>query len=254
LRIIAARPIAPRFRVHPSPLGSGSIDASELGDALTLIGQGCSAEELAELIARYDADESGEIEEKEFLQLMAARVKGQSMTVEQVSDAFRVFDKDGGGSLDREELMEAIERGLAEMGDAHDITQAEIEDLLDDADEDGDGDYTFEEFSEFILSNKLRPEGDAERVKAERAARLLAEAEAEAEAEKKRIDEEEAKATAKAERLERRRSSQPNTAVNSPTGPTAPNDTKATGDNSASGAAAADASSDATPAAADATN
>ena len=66
---------------------------------------------------------------------------------EELRDTFRVFDKDGNGFISRSELRQVLEK----MGEK--ISEAEIDDMIDEVDSDGDGEICYEEFVK-MLSNK----------------------------------------------------------------------------------------------------
>lgn len=55
--------------------GSGSIDASELGDAMRSLGQNPTKVELEEMIKEVDADKSGSIEFPEFMKMMKQQLQ-----------------------------------------------------------------------------------------------------------------------------------------------------------------------------------
>lgn len=71
--------------------GNGSINTDELRDLLMLLGMGQSEQEIEKLIKEADDDESGSIEEGEFLQLMA-RLMRDIETEEEIIEAFRPID------------------------------------------------------------------------------------------------------------------------------------------------------------------
>ena len=65
--------------------------------------------------------------------------KGISQTKAKMSDCFHLFDKDGSGDLSELEL----ENALTEMG----FAQSEISEMMNAADEDGNGILSFAEFN-----------------------------------------------------------------------------------------------------------
>jgi calmodulin len=71
------------------------------------------------------------------VQLPAARHSGQ---LNDFREIFRLVDLDGGGSISPEELSEL----MAMLGIS--VTKEELDDMINEIDEDGDGDISFEEF------------------------------------------------------------------------------------------------------------
>ena len=57
---------------------------------------------------------------------------------------FKLFDKDGNGLITKEELKE----GLSKLGEK--MTDKDIDQLLEEADLDGDGNISFDEFAELM--------------------------------------------------------------------------------------------------------
>ena len=78
--------------------GNGSINTDELRDLLMLLGMGQSEQEIEKLIKEADDDESGSIEEGEFLQLMA-RLMRDIETEEEIIEAFRPIDDGRNGRV-----------------------------------------------------------------------------------------------------------------------------------------------------------
>jgi calmodulin len=58
----------------------------------------------------------------------------------EVMDAFRVFDSDGSGTITSKELRQ-IMNSLGEK-----LTQEEVDEMINEADTDGDGEINFKEF------------------------------------------------------------------------------------------------------------
>merc|ERR1719321_1150732 len=97
------------------------------------------------IMSEVDSDGSGEIDYSEFL---AATLDRRHFLCEDVCwAAFRTFDLDGDGQITKEELLEVFTRGAAanleEMLGMH---KEEIEQIIRDADVDGDGTIDFDEF------------------------------------------------------------------------------------------------------------
>lgn len=75
----------------------------------------------------------------------------QSLTKQQLhefQECFQMFDKDGDGTIDTKELG-AVMRSLGQFPD-----EEEIEEMVDDADEDGSGSVNFQEFVTLMLKRQ----------------------------------------------------------------------------------------------------
>jgi len=59
--------------------GSGSIDTNELGIALKSMGQGATEQDVKHIVAKFDANGSGEIDWPEFLAIMADLYEGKDL-------------------------------------------------------------------------------------------------------------------------------------------------------------------------------
>ncbi|XP_066286717.1 calmodulin-like isoform X1 [Branchiostoma lanceolatum] len=119
--------------------GSGVITTAELGDVLMGLGLAISTPELQDMISEMDADGSGCIDFPEFLMVMARKQREQDNEKE-IREAFRVFDKDGNGFITASELRVV----MANLGEK--LSDEELEEMIDEADIDGDGHINYDEF------------------------------------------------------------------------------------------------------------
>uniref|UniRef100_A0A7S1Q629 EF-hand domain-containing protein n=1 Tax=Neobodo designis TaxID=312471 RepID=A0A7S1Q629_NEODS len=87
--------------------GVGSINTEELRDLLMLLGMGQSEQEIAKLIKEADDDESGTIDEDEFLALMARLMRDQE-TEEEIIEAFRPIDEQMDGKVRIETMYDGL--------------------------------------------------------------------------------------------------------------------------------------------------
>ncbi|RMZ76938.1 hypothetical protein DV737_g4613, partial [Chaetothyriales sp. CBS 132003] len=122
---------------------SGTITASELGDVMRSLGQNPSETELRDMINEVDVDQSGAIDFDEFLKMMSTTLKPIDVDQE-TKAAFAVFDKDGSGTISAEELRQVM-KSLGE-----DLTDAEIDEMIREADKDQDGTIDYEEFVQLL--------------------------------------------------------------------------------------------------------
>lgn len=92
-----------------------------------------------ERIMDIDSDGSGEIDWTEFI--AAALDRKQYNKKEVLWSAFRRFDLDGDGFISKAELTKVME-----CQSGHHLSDKRLQDLMAEADEDGDGQISFEEF------------------------------------------------------------------------------------------------------------
>ncbi|KAJ1898142.1 hypothetical protein LPJ66_001750, partial [Kickxella alabastrina] len=86
-----------------------------------------------------DKDGNGTIEFAEFLTLMA-RQYNTGDDEEELKEAFRVFDKDGDSFISASELRHV----MTSLGEK--LTTEEVNEMINEADVDGDGQINYEEF------------------------------------------------------------------------------------------------------------
>merc|ERR1712032_38622 len=112
------------------------------------LGRKPTLEELKAMIAEVDDDNSGEIEFPEFLKLMASKLQ-ETDSVEEMREAFMVFDRDKSGSVSSSELKHV----MCNLGEQ--VTNEEVEEMIKEADADGDGELSFDDFLQFIQQKGL---------------------------------------------------------------------------------------------------
>ncbi|CAN1841373.1 Calmodulin-like protein 8 [Linum perenne] len=91
------------------------------------------------VITEVDADGNGTIEFAEFLSLMARKIK-ETDAEEELKEAFKVFDKDQNGYISATELRHV----MINLGEK--LTDEEVEQMIKEADLDGDGQVNYDEF------------------------------------------------------------------------------------------------------------
>ena len=102
---------------------------------------GISQHELDEIMRQIDSDGSGEVDFDEFLAMMAKNAPDEEA---EVLAAFQVFDADGSGSISASELRHV----MANLGEK--LSDEELEEMILEADTDGDGEISIEEFAMMI--------------------------------------------------------------------------------------------------------
>jgi calmodulin len=119
--------------------GDGIITTRELGIVISYLGQTPTEEELKELVKEVDTDGTGDIEFNDFLELMSKKMKDVD-TEEEMMEAFKVFDKDANGFVSKLDLKQV----MSYLGE--DLKAEELEEIMKDWDEDGDGQLNYDEF------------------------------------------------------------------------------------------------------------
>ncbi|KAJ2751820.1 hypothetical protein GGI19_004240 [Coemansia pectinata] len=127
--------------------GDGNITSVELGSVMRSVGQNPTEAELQDMINEVDKDGNGTIDFGEFLSLMA-RQSSDNNEEEELKEAFRVFDKDGNGFISAAELRHA----LTNLGEK--LTQEEVDEMIQEADVNGDGQIDYDEFVKMMRGDK----------------------------------------------------------------------------------------------------
>ncbi|XVF13669.1 hypothetical protein REPUB_Repub08aG0227900 [Reevesia pubescens] len=126
----------------------GSLTQLELGSLLRSLGLKPSSDQLEALIQKTDTNSNGLIEFSEFVALVAPELLSEKSpySEEQLKQLFKMFDRDGNGFITAAELAHS----MAKLG--HALTVKELTGMIKEADTDGDGRISFEEFSQAITS------------------------------------------------------------------------------------------------------
>ncbi|KAK1311058.1 Calmodulin-2 [Acorus calamus] len=118
----------------------GSITLEELATVIRSLGQNPTEKELHDMIGEVDINGNGTIEFAEFLNLMANKMKETDDTEEELKEAFKVFDRDQNGYISAAELRNV----MINLGEK--LTDEEVDQMIREADMDGDGQVNYEEF------------------------------------------------------------------------------------------------------------
>merc|ERR1712139_570182 len=119
--------------------GSGNIDVKELTIAMKALGCEPKPGEIEKMIGEVDDDGGGEIGFDEFLKMMTNKILNKDPKDDMVK-AFKLFDDDETGFV----TFKNLKRVCRETNQT--LTDDEIQEMLDDADKDGDGVLNEEEF------------------------------------------------------------------------------------------------------------
>lgn len=131
----------------------GEITTKELGTVMRSLGQNPSESELQDMINEVDSDNNGTIDfpgtwyitkrlavssvltvllHIEFLTMMARKMKDTD-SEEEIREAFKVFDRDNNGFISAAELRHV----MTSIGEK--LTDDEVDEMIREADQDGDG-------------------------------------------------------------------------------------------------------------------
>ena len=100
---------------------------------------------LYHVILQIDVDGNGTVDFPEFLTMMARKMKDTD-SEEEILEAFKVFDKDGNGFISAAELRHI----MTNLGEK--LTDEEVDEMIREADIDGDGQINYEEFVKMMMS------------------------------------------------------------------------------------------------------
>ncbi|KAB2070585.1 hypothetical protein ES319_A08G164600v1 [Gossypium barbadense] len=126
----------------------GSLTQLELGSLLRSLGLKPSLDQVEDLIQKADSNNNGLIEFSEFVAMLAPELQPEKSpySEEQLKQLFKMFDRDGNGFITAAELAQT----MAKLG--HALTVEELTGMIKEADADGDGRISFDEFSRAITS------------------------------------------------------------------------------------------------------
>ncbi|KAF5443496.1 hypothetical protein F2P56_036047 [Juglans regia] len=126
----------------------GSLTQLELAALLRSIGLKPSGDQLHVLLANMDVNANGTIEFDELLRAILPDMSKQVLiNQEQLLEVFRSFDRDGNGYITAAELAGS----MARMG--HPLTYHELSQMMREADTNGDGVISFNEFSTIMANS-----------------------------------------------------------------------------------------------------
>jgi len=123
--------------------GDGVITAKELGEVMRSLGHAPTDLELQDVMNEVDKDGGGTIDLDEFLTMMKHKLSTSDTEAELLA-AFQTFDRDNSGTISADELRAM----LKSLGD--EMTDQEINDLIREADTDGDNNISFAEFKSIM--------------------------------------------------------------------------------------------------------
>ncbi|KAK5864420.1 hypothetical protein PBY51_015664 [Eleginops maclovinus] len=128
--------------------GTGTIDVKELKVAMRALGFEPKKEEIKQMIADIDKEGSGTIDFNDFLSMMTVKMNEKD-SKEEILKAFRLFDDDGTGKIS----FKNLKRVAKELGE--NLTDEELQEMIDEADQDGDGEIDEMDFLKIMKKTNL---------------------------------------------------------------------------------------------------
>ena len=128
--------------------GTGKIDAKELKVAMRALGFEPKREEIRRIINEIDRSGTGVIEYQEFFELMTFKMSERD-PVEEMRKAFRLFLDDDSDRIG----LRHLKRVAKELGET--MTEEELQEMIDEADRDGDGEISEEDFIRIMKKTNL---------------------------------------------------------------------------------------------------
>ncbi|MBN3291523.1 CETN1 protein, partial [Polypterus senegalus] len=128
--------------------GSGYIDVKELKVAMRALGFEPKKEEIKKMIAEIDKESTGKIDFSDFLGVMTQKM-AEKDSKEEILKAFRLFDDDETGKIS----FRNLKRVAKELGE--NLTDEELQEMIDEADRDGDGEVNEQEFLRIMKKTSL---------------------------------------------------------------------------------------------------
>ncbi|XP_065827890.1 calmodulin-like [Oscarella lobularis] len=123
----------------------GNITTEELKTVLKALGHYPNEAELEAMVEEVDADGNGTIEFEEFLVMMSKQMASDDY----IRAAFDAMDRNGDGYIDPIELKQVMENFGEQLSDD------DVEEMIREADVDGDGRVDFEEFHTLMVNSRV---------------------------------------------------------------------------------------------------
>lgn len=125
--------------------GDGSISTRELGLVMRALGLNPTEAEILNFISALDIDKDGKLSFEEFAPLMSEKIK-EIDSENDIVGAFKVFDIEGKGFITAHELRHV----MTNLGEK--LTEKEVNEMVREADIDGDGVINYEDFVKTMMS------------------------------------------------------------------------------------------------------
>uniref|UniRef100_A0A8C4UAD6 Centrin 1 n=1 Tax=Falco tinnunculus TaxID=100819 RepID=A0A8C4UAD6_FALTI len=128
--------------------GTGNIDVKELKVAMRALGFEPKKGEIKEMISDIDKEGTGKISFNDFLVVMTQKM-AEKDSKEEILKAFKLFDDDETGKIS----FKNLKRVAKELGE--NLTDEELQKMIDEADRDGDGEVNEQEFLRIMKKTSL---------------------------------------------------------------------------------------------------
>lgn len=128
--------------------GTGKIDTKELKVAIRALGFEPKKEEIKKMISEIDVEGSGKLSFDNFMTLVSVKM-AEKDSKEEIMKAFRLFDDDETGKIS----FNNLKRVASELGET--LTDEELQEMIDEADRDGDGEISQDEFLRIMKKTSL---------------------------------------------------------------------------------------------------
>eukprot|EP00073_Rattus_norvegicus_P055537 XP_215222.5 PREDICTED: centrin-2 isoform X1 [Rattus norvegicus] len=128
--------------------GTGTIDMKELKVAMRALGFEPKKEEIKKMISEIDKEGTGKMNFSDFLTVMTQKMSEKD-TKEEILKAFKLFDDDETGKIS----FKNLKRVAKELGE--NLTDEELQEMIDEADRDGDGEVNEQEFLRIMKKTSL---------------------------------------------------------------------------------------------------
>mmetsp|Transcript_16427 Transcript_16427/g.20142 ORF Transcript_16427/g.20142 Transcript_16427/m.20142 type:complete len:196 (-) Transcript_16427:36-623(-) len=132
---------------------SGAIDARELKAALRALGFEVKKEDVRKMLADIGKDPSQPINFDEFCEMMKGRMPDKNSRAE-IDKVFALFDEDDKGKIS----LRNLKRIAQELGES--LTDEELQEMIEEADRDGDGLINPDEFYRVMRKRGTNPLDD----------------------------------------------------------------------------------------------
>ncbi|CAI9181328.1 unnamed protein product [Rangifer tarandus platyrhynchus] len=131
--------------------GTGTIDVKELkasSVAMRALGFEPKKEEIKKMISEIDKEGTGKMNFSDFLTVMTQKMSEKD-TKEEILKAFKLFDDDETGKIS----FKNLKRVAKELGE--NLSDEELQEMIDEADRDGDGEVNEQEFLRIMKKTSL---------------------------------------------------------------------------------------------------
>lgn len=125
--------------------GDGKLTLSDTEAMMRSFGQNPSKEEVAAKHNALDKDRNGIIDFEEFVAGMSGTL-AEAVNEDEFGKIFFLLDKDKDGYLNRKEIREGLAAGCGGLEGGGELTDDEVNDVLEEHDTDKDGKLSYDEF------------------------------------------------------------------------------------------------------------